>query len=299
MKNKYYTYFRCFFSGIIFLFLLFIFLYLNNMMITYLSEFSDKIIYINFLSMIILMIGIMLSFIISISIYYILYIRREVVLPRAIRITEAMNLLHSVTDKEKFRTIKFYSLKMYKANNELDNNVANNIKCKETFNFFSPALYHSDRLKYLGSSKICCNFDDIKNIIDNNKMKWCYCEYNDGNHADIDDKIKQLKKENKEIKLNSMACNARNTQLSDRVKQLKYQITNINKNISILVRLASIITKENKPRRTKDQIRAKYSALGKEYGMKKISEEHLELFRKAIPAEFGLINSSGPPTQAE
>lgn len=67
--------------------------------------------------------------------------------------------------------------------------------------------------------------------------------------------------------------------------------------MAVLVELANKITHEFKPPRkaTKDDIKTKYLAIAKIYGITEAPSAYISLFRKNMPA--AIINWSGAPNQ--
>jgi|GEM_PF-2839022 len=217
-------------------------------------------------------------------------------LPEAIRLNEAMRMLHAKTNRESLATLKYYGISVFKAEKALGDDVEKNIPCKLISTFLSPGFLRSDQNAAFGSDTHCCDFTHIQEIIAANKAKWSEDEKQVAEQAEVppievaalERKIADLLEKSKKANLNSTATNARNS-------QLKTQLAEAENHMAILVELANKVTNEVKPpqRITKDEIKAKYLSIGKIYGIAKAP--YVELFRKAMPEE--IINWGGAPNQ--
>ncbi|MDR2573572.1 MAG: hypothetical protein LBC94_04380 [Desulfovibrio sp.] len=219
-------------------------------------------------------------------------------LPQAIRLNEAMRMLHAKTNRESLAALKYYRISVFKAKNALGDGVAENVPCKLISTFLSPGFLRSDQNAALGSDNHCCDFTHIQEIIAANKAMWGEAEEQPEEQAgevsvevaSLERKITDLLEKNKKINLNSTATNARNS-------QLKTQLAEAESHMAVLVELANKVTNEIKPphRIKKDEIKAKYVAIGKIYGITEAPGAYVSIFRKNMPKE--LINWSGAPNQ--
>ena len=226
--------------------------------------------------------------------YHALSFWRTTRLDKAIRLSEAMQMLHAHTHPEKIEAIKHYAVRVFKSKAELPHGNTENVECKEISTFLSPMFFRIDRLNAIGSPHYCCDFEQIECIIADNKAKWGSGEeQSGGTSADIialERTIADLREKNKET-------TSKYTAASGREGRLKKQQTETNSHIATLIELANKVTNEFKPPRTitRDEVKAKYLTIGKLHGINEAPGEYVELFRKTMPKE--IINWSGAPNQ--
>ena len=215
-------------------------------------------------------------------------------LPQAIRLNEAMRMLHATTNRESMDALKYYRISVFRAKEELGADVAENVHCKLISTFLSPWFFRSDRNAAFGSANHCCDYSHIQEIVRANKAKWGeVTEQSDDSAADVaglERKIADLREKKNEAMKNYTAA-------SGRESQLKKQVAEIESHMAVLVELANKVTDEVKPPRRikKDEIKAKYLAIGKIHGITRVRSAYMEIFRKNMPAE--LINWGGAPKQ--
>lgn len=215
-------------------------------------------------------------------------------LPQAIRLNEAMRMLHATTNRESLGVLRFYRISVFKAKTAIGYSIEENVSCKLISTFLSPWFFPSDRNAAFGSTNHCCDYSQIQKIITDNKEKWGEPrEHSAEMMVDtiaLERRIADLLKKNKEINLNFTAANGRES-------QLKKQVSEAESHMAVLVELANKVTNEFKyPHRiTKDEIKAKYTAIGKIYGITKAPGAYVSIFRKNMPKE--IINWGGAPNQ--
>ncbi len=86
-------------------------------------------------------------------------------LPKAIRLNEAMRLLHATTHAESIKVLKHYAISVFRSKTPLGVDVMDNVEYKIISTFLSPLFFRSDRLSALGSAHYCCDYDEIQSII--------------------------------------------------------------------------------------------------------------------------------------
>ena len=240
------------------------------------------------------MIGILLTGFLCLLVYHAFSFFMTTTLPQAIRLNEAMRMLYATTNRESRATLKFYGISVFKAKTELGENVEENIRCKTISTFLAPWALRSHQDAAFGSAFHCCDFTQVQEITNANKAKWGGAtKQSDDSAAEIaglERKIADLLEKKNESMKNYTAA-------SGREGQLKKQIAEMESHMAVLVELANKVSNEVKsPQRVKkDEIKAKYLAIGKIYGITKVRGAYLEIFRKNMPAE--LINWGGAPKQ--
>lgn len=240
------------------------------------------------------LLGLFLTFLLCLLAFHAFSFFESTTLPQAIRLNEAMQLLHAKTTKERLATLKYYNIDVFKAKEPLGDDIKENVQCKLISTFLTPWAFRSDQNAAFGSENHCCDFEQIQQIVGTNKIKWGETE-EPSNDASIDivalqRRIADLREENKQIK-------GQFTAASGRESKLKVRLTEVENHMAVLVELANKITNEFKPPRKakKDEIKAKYLAIGKIYGITEAPGAYIDLFRKHMPSE--IINWSGAPSQ--
>lgn len=243
------------------------------------------------------LLGVLIVSLFCLLAYHGLSYGRSTHLAQAIRISEAMQMLHAHTHHERLKTIKQHSVRIFKAKNELPQGITEDIQCKEISTFLSPMFFNIDRLNAIGSPYYCCDNDQIQAIIAVNRVNWCSSEGQSGTaFKDIiaakDRTIADLHEKNKE-------STSKYTAAAGREGRLKKQQADVSYHMATLVELANWVTINIKPPRTitRDEIKAKYLAIGKLHGVTEAPGEYVELFRKAMPKD--VINWSGAPKQGD
>ena len=223
-----------------------------------------------------------------------LFFEKKIILKKAIRITEAMSMLHASTNPDKLSCVKFYGLKVYRVKSPLGPEPVEDLPCTAVSSFFSPMFFKMDRTDYLGSPKSCCDFEEIQETIAINKALWADNSAANSGMANetlvFERIIADLKIEKTEAKTDYSAAKARE-------KKLENKIAAINDHLAVLIELAHHVTKVHSPENkiTKEQIKAKYMAIGKAYDINSMPDIYMEIFRKTMPKE--LINWGGAPSQ--
>ncbi len=240
------------------------------------------------------LLGLFLTFLLCLLAFHAFSFFESTTLPQAIRLNEAMQLLHAKTTKERLATLKYYNIDVFKTKEPLGDDIKENVQCKFISTFLTPWAFRSDQNAAFGSESHCCDFEQIQQIVSTNKIKWGETE-EPSCDASIDTvalqrRIADLREENKQIK-------GQYTAASGRESKLKVRLTEVENHMAVLVELANKITNEFKPPRKakKDEIKAKYLAIGKIYGITEAPGAYIDLFRKHMPSE--IINWSGAPSQ--
>ncbi len=219
---------------------------------------------------------------------------RSTVLPKAIRLNDAMELIHAGTHKERFNAIKYYSLRIFKAKIELPKGCSDNVKCKEISTFMSPMFFNIDRLNAIGSAHYCCDYAQLQKIINDNSSKWGTGEAKPNGSAG---EIIALKGAVTELQGKNKDALQKYTAASGREAQLKKQMEEVERHMAVLIELANKVTNEFKPPQkiTRDEVKAKYVAIGKIRGITEAPGKYVELFREVMPEN--IINQGGAPSQ--
>ena len=240
------------------------------------------------------LLGLFLTFLLCLLAFHAFSFFESTTLPQAIRLNEAMQMLYAKTNKERLAALKYYQLDVFKAKDALGDDIRQNVQCKFVSTFLTPWAFRSDQNAAFGSENHCCDFEQIQQIINVNKGKWgCGEESPSDTSAEIvalQRRIADLREENKQIK-------GQYTAASGRESQLKGRLAEVENHMAVLVELANKITHEFKPPRkaTKDDLKTKYLAIAKIYGITEAPSAYISLFRKNMPA--AIINWSGAPNQ--
>lgn len=215
-------------------------------------------------------------------------------LSQAIRLGEAMRMLHATTHQKSRETLKFYRISVFRATKPLGEDVEQNVPCKLISTFLSPWAFRSDQNAAFGSTNHCCDYEQIQRIIAENKVQWGEVA---GQTGDASAEIVVLEQTAESLREKLKKRTADYTAASGREGILKKQVEEIENHMAVLVELANKVTNEVKPPRniTENEIKAKYRAIGKIYGIDKAPSTYVEIFRKNMPKE--IINWGGAPKQ--
>lgn len=241
------------------------------------------------------LLGLFVTVLFCLLIFHAFYFFESTTLPQAIRLNEAMRMLHAKTTKESLATLRYYRIDVFKAGTALGEDVKENLRCKLISTFLAPWAFRSDQNAAFGSEYHCCDFAHIQTLISDNKRKWGGVQVESSSDTAIEvealqRKISDLLEEKKKTNLKFTAANGRES-------QLKKQLAEVENHMAVLVELAGKIGTEVKPsdKITKEMFKAKYLAIGKIYGITKVPGAYMEIFRKNMPSER--INWGGAPKQ--
>ncbi len=215
-------------------------------------------------------------------------------LPKAIRLNEAMRLLHATTHQESIKALKHHDISVYRSRIPLGKDVTDDVSCKIISTFLSPLFFRSDRLNALGSAHYCCDYDEIQSIIQAEQNKWGQPSQG----SDITTvQLAALEKVNADLRQENKRVTGLYTSASGSAGRLKSQLEDVQKHMAVLIELAHNVTREVKPPRTlsREDIKRKYLAIGKLRGIENAPATYVELFREAMPKEY--INQGGAPCQ--
>ncbi len=208
----------------------------------------------------------------------------------AIRLSEAMHMLHASTNHEQLEALRHYRIRVFKSHEAIPAGGKIGVDCREVSNFLSPMLLGFNKFFALGSPEYCCDATQISAIVEENQMRWGG-ESNvvpNCDTAKFNQEIEELKKKYKEMTGNY-------TGLTGREGKLKGEIKRMEAHMHILVALANKATREFTHPLTKHEITRQYKEIGKTLGVENAPGNYIEIFRKAMPKEY--INHGGAPTQ--
>lgn len=241
------------------------------------------------------LLGLLVTALFCLLVFHAFYFFESTTLPQAIRLNEAMRMLHAKTNKESLAALKYYRINVFRAKDVLGEDVEKNVRCKLISTFLAPWAFRSDQNAAFGSENHCCDFEHIQQIITDNKAKWGGIpeEPSGDTSVDIavlDRKIADLQEKNKEVTQKYTAATGRES-------QSKKRLAEVESHMAVLVELASKISNEVKPPQsvTEKEVRAKYLAIGKIYGITEAPGAYVEIFRKNMPKD--IINWGGAPNQ--
>lgn len=236
-------------------------------------------------------IGLILTFLFCLLAFHAFSFFESTTLPQAIRLNEAMRTLHATTNQENRAALKYYRISVFKAKEALGEGVEENVRCKLISTFLSPLFFRSDQNAAFGSAFHCCDFAHIQEILSVTKAKWGgTTEQTVDVSADIaalERKIADLQEKNKEVTQKYTAASGREARAKKRLEEAE-------SHMAILVELASKVSTASRAV-TRDEIKAKYIAIGKIHGITEAPGAYVEIFRKNMPKE--IINWSGAPKQ--
>ena len=242
--------------------------------------------------------GLLVSALLCLLVFHAFSFFESTTLPQAIRLNEAMRMLHAKTNRESLDALKFYRISVFKAKTALGDRVEKNVPCKLISTFLSPWFFRSDRNAAFGSDNHCCSFTQIQEIIEANEAKWGEVAEQAENQNEtasteviaLERKIADLLEKNKDTTLKYTAA-------SGREGQLKKRLADVESHMAVLVELANRVSNDVKPAQnlTEREIKAKYLAIGKIHGITEAPNAYVDIFRKNMPKE--IINWGGAPKQ--
>ena len=158
----------------------------------------------------------------------------------------------------------------------------------------SPMFFTIDRLNALGSPYYCCDFEQIQQIIARHKEQWGNIKEQSG---DATETINSLDRALADMREKYNARTLEYTAVNGRNSQLEKQLAEVESHMAVLVELANKVTNDFKsPRKiTADEIKARYLAIGKIYGITKAPSKYVKLFRTVMPRS--IVNQGGAPSQ--
>ena len=217
-------------------------------------------------------------------------------LPQAIRLNEAMRLLHAKTNSESLATLKFYRIAVYRTQAMLGDGVEQDIPCKRIVTFLSPLFFRTDQNHALGSNNYCCDYSQIETIIAANKSNWGSAVEQT---SEIPVEVIALERKIDDLQAKLKERTSNYTAATGREGRLKISMEKVETHMAILVELASHVTSTVKPpyNITEGKIRDKYLAIAKAYGVDEAPPTYIEIFRKNMPAD--IINWGGAPKQGK
>ena len=217
-------------------------------------------------------------------------------LPQAIRLNEAMRLLHAKTNPESLATLKFYGIAVYRTQAMLGDGVEQNIPCKRIATFLSPLFFRTDQNHALGSNNYCCDYSQIEAIIAANKSNWGSALEQT---TEIPAEVIALERKVDDLKTKLKKRTYEFTAATGREAILKKSLKTVETHMAILVELASHVTSTVKPpyNISGGKIRDKYLAIAKVHGVDEAPPTYIEIFRKNMPAD--IINWGGAPKQGK
>jgi len=238
------------------------------------------------------LIGLFVTFLLCLLTFHAFSFFESTILPQAIRLNEAMRMLHAKTHQESRDALKFYRIAVFRTKNALGEGVEENVPCKLISTFLSPWFFRSDQNAAFGSNNHCCDFAQVQQIVADNKEKWGTAEAS----GDAEKKIVALERTIADLHEKNKESAGKYTAAAGREGRLKKQQAEVNDHMATLVELAHRVTTDFKPPRkiTIKEIKAKYLAIGKIYGITDLPEEYVDIFRKAMPEH--LINWGGAPS---
>lgn len=244
----------------------------------------------------VLICGFLVTASVCLLVYHFFSLWGTTTLAKAIRLNEAMRLLHATTHAESIKVLKHYAISVFRAKAPLGVDVTDNVQCKIISTFLSPLFFRSDRLSALGSTHYCCDYDEIQSIIQAEKTKWGQAIQSIDTTAA---QLAVLEKMNADLRQENKKVTGQYTSASGTAGRLKLQLEDAQKHMTVLIELAHTVTREVKPPRTlsREDIKRKYLAIGKLRGIENVPAAYVELFREAMPKEY--INQGGAPCQGE
>lgn len=238
------------------------------------------------------LLGILITASLCLFVYHGFSCFMKLTLPQTIRLNEAMRMLHATTTLESLATIKFYKITIFKSKIELGTDIEERVSCKAVSAFLAPWMLRAHQDAALGSAFYCCDYEQIQRIISANKVKWGgNTEPANSSPAEINNLkrvIIDLEEKKKEITGKYTAANGRASQLQKCLEEVE-------NHMGVIVELAHKVSTEIKPPHniTEKEIKSKYLAIGKIYGINTVPGAYMEIFRKRMPKE--IINQGGAP----
>ena len=212
-------------------------------------------------------------------------------LPQAMRLNEAMRLLHAKTNAESLTALKFYRIEVFKTATPLGDSIEHDIKCRPLTTFLAPWNSKAKHDAALGSAHYGCDYLQIQNIIAENQNKWGTPGSDKDDRAELQEKLARLKEEKKKVAQELSAATGREA-------ILKRQLQESKAHMAVLVKLAHQATMTVKPPQslTREAIKRRYADLAAQHGLDATPGDYVEIFRSAMPKEY--INQGGAPSQA-
>ena len=208
-------------------------------------------------------IGLFVTAILCLLVFHTFSFFESTTLSQAIRLNEAMRLLHAKTNKESLAALRYYRIDVFRAPKPLGEDAEKNVHCKLISTFLAPWAFRSDQNAAFGSEYHCCDFEHIQTIIADNKAKWGDIpeELPGGTPVEVtalQRKIANLLEENKKANLKFTAANGRESLLKER-------LTEVESHMAVLVELANKISAESRRsgKITKEAFKDKYLAIVK------------------------------------
>lgn len=242
----------------------------------------------------VLICGFLVTAPICLLVYHFFSLWGTTMLPKAIRLNEAMRLLYATTHQESIKVLKHHDISVYRSRIPLGKDATDDVPCKIIPTFLSPIFFRSDRLNALGSAYYCCDYDEIQSIIQAEQNKWG--QPSQGSDT-ITVQLAALEKVNADLRQENKKVTGLYTSASGSAGRLKSQLEDVQKHMAVLIELAHNVTREVKPPRTlsREDIKRKYLAIGKLRGIENVPAAYVELFRETMPKEY--INHGGAPHQ--
>lgn len=238
------------------------------------------------------LIGLLITMLFCLLAFHAFSFFESTTLPQAIRLSEAMRMLHAKTHQEGRAALRFYRINVFKAKQPLGEDVEENVRCHLISTFLSPWSFRSDQNAAFGSATHCCDFAHIQEIISANRLKWAGAAETQPTGSSVDKaalerKIAELQEKNKEVTQKYTAATGREARAKKRLEEAEGHM-------AILVELAGKVSKSQRAF-TRDEIKAKYRAIGKIHGLTEAPSAYVEIFRNNMPEEH--INRGGAPNQ--
>ena len=91
----------------------------------------------------------------------------------AIRLSEAMLMLHASTNHEQLEALRHYRIRVFKSHEAIPAGGKLGVDCREVSNFLSPMLFGFNKFFALGSPEYCCDATQLSAIVEENQTRWC------------------------------------------------------------------------------------------------------------------------------
>ena len=129
----------------------------------------------------------------------------------AVRLSEAMLMLHASTNHEHLEALRHYRILVFKSHKAIPEGGKLGVDCREISNFLSPMLFGFNKFFALGSPEYCCDAAQLSTIVEENQMRWGggSTATPSGNAAKFNREIEGLKKKYKEMTANYTSANDR------------------------------------------------------------------------------------------
>lgn len=211
-------------------------------------------------------------------------------LDHAIRLSEAMHMLHASTNHEQLEALRHYRIRVFKSHEAIPAGGKLGVDCREVANFLSPMLFGFNKFFALGSPVYCCDATQISAIVEEHQLRWG----SENSVAQSCDAAKR-NKEIEELKKKYKEMAEKYTGAAGREGKLKNEIEQMETHMHILVVLTNKATREFTHPLAKHEITRQYQEIGKTLGVESAPGKYIEIFRKAMPKEY--INHGGAPIQ--